>query len=91
MQNSAMKASRLAAMCGLLLAALLPAGRPAQEPLRLGTNVWPGYEPLYLARSRLSGSRAGETGGVRSATQVMHALETGAIDGGALTLDEVLT
>lgn len=87
-----MKGNRLATMCGLLLAALLLAGAPAREPLRLGTNVWSGYEPLYLARDRgyLDPARV-KLVEFRSATQVMHALETGAIDGGALTLDEVLT
>jgi NitT/TauT family transport system substrate-binding protein len=59
--------------------------------LRLGTNVWPGYELFYLARDlnyydehriRLVEST--------SATQVIHAFRNGAIDAAALTLDEVL-
>jgi NitT/TauT family transport system substrate-binding protein len=60
-------------------------------PLRLGTNVWPGYEPLYLARElgHLPDPpiRLVEYG---SATQVIAAFRNGVIDAAALTLDEVL-
>ena len=36
---------------GLLLAGC---GSQPEPPLRVGTNLWPGYEPLYLARPRHS-------------------------------------
>lgn len=80
-----------------LLAVLLPAalflagcGREP-EALRIGTNVWLGYEPLYLARE-LGLFQAGSVRLVEysSATQVMDAFEDGAIDAAALTLDEAL-
>ncbi len=61
------------------------------RPARLGTNVWPGYEPLYLAR---------ETGALprdrvslieyTSASQVIRAFDNGALDIAAVTLDEAL-
>lgn len=62
-----------------------------QVPLRIGTNVWPGYEPLYLARDqgyfRSDSVRLVE---YTSASDVLRAFRNRAIDGAALTLDEVL-
>ena len=59
--------------------------------LRVGTSVWPGYEPLYLARELgyLEGSsiRLVEHD---SATDVIRAFRNHAIEAAALTLDEVL-
>lgn len=81
---------RWALIIGVL--ALTPACTPEPEPpLRVGTNVWPGYEPLYLARDLgyLEGSpaRLVEYG---SATDVARAFRNHAIEAAALTLDEVL-
>ena len=61
-------------------------------PFRLGTNVWPGYEPLYLARSL--GHLPEEDVKLvefRSTTQVMNALRTEAIEAGTMTLDEAIS
>lgn len=86
-------AKQARAMLGFVLAAVfIAACMPAPEPpFRIGTNVWPGYEPLYLARDLgyLDGHniRLVEFG---SATTVMNALANGAIEAAALTLDEVL-
>jgi len=62
-----------------------------QELLKVGSTVWPGYEPLYLGR---------EKGFIKkenvhlveflSASQVIQAFRNKAIDLAALTLDEVL-
>ncbi len=59
--------------------------------LKIGTNVWPGYEPLYLAR---------ELGYLKnipvhlveysSTSQVLRAYRNKMINGAALTLDETL-
>ena len=59
--------------------------------LRLGTNVWPGYEPLYLARS-LGYFNAEHIHLVEysSASQVSRAFRNDLIDAAALTLDEVM-
>ncbi|MFK4753937.1 MULTISPECIES: ABC transporter substrate-binding protein [Oceanospirillaceae] len=59
--------------------------------LRIGTNVWPGYEPFYLARE----DGLLDTGQLRlvelaSAPDVMDAMRQGQLEGAALTLDEVL-
>lgn len=60
-------------------------------PLSIAAHVWPGYEPMFLAR------REGwlDQGQVRlvetpSATDSLHELAAGKVDGAALTLDEVL-
>ena len=75
----------------VLLSQLVTSCTP-EPPLRIGTNRWPGYEPLYLARSqgllRDTGIRLVE---LPSSTDVMQYLRTGALEGGALTLDEALT
>jgi NitT/TauT family transport system substrate-binding protein len=59
--------------------------------LRIGTNVWAGYEPLYLARS-LNYLPPGSVKLVEyvSNTQSMRGLTDGIIEGAALTLDEAL-
>ncbi len=62
-----------------------------KEYLKIGTNVWPGYEPLYVAR---------EFGYLKdapihiveyvSSSQVIRAYRNKLINGAALTLDEVI-
>lgn len=76
----------------LLLLLLLQGCTPEPaDPIRLGTNIWPGYEPLYLARS------LGwlEQPAVRllefpSSTEVIRAMRDHALEAAALTLDEAL-
>ncbi len=63
------------------------------EPqVRIGTNVWSGYEPLYLARQlgfyEKSQLRLVE---FNSASDVITALRNGSLEAAALTLDEALT
>ncbi len=60
-------------------------------PLKLGTNLWPGYEPLYLAREhQLLAADKVMLVELLSASEVMRAFRNGAIDAAALTLDEVI-
>lgn len=79
-----------------LLAALAVFAAPGcserpQPPLRVGTNVWPGYEPLYLARDQgYYPSDAVRLVEYTSASEVIRAFRNGAIDAAALTLDEAL-
>ena len=61
------------------------------ESISLGTNIWLGYEPLYVAKDK------GQFNDLdvrlveyRSATQVMQGLSKGAINMAALTLDEAV-
>lgn len=78
-------------LIGLLAVFLLAGCDIPQPPLRLGTNVWIGYEPLYLARSLdLFANEDVRLLEYTSASQVMSAIEAGRIDAGALTLDETL-
>lgn len=86
-------ASRFMWLVSFILSILAGAGctQEPQTPLRIGTNVWPGYEPLYLARDQ--GYYPPES--VRlveytSASEVIRAFRNGAIDAATLTLDEVL-
>lgn len=84
--------STLLRLC-LLLPALMLAGcsEAPEPPLGVGANVWPGYEPLYLARERGYLDRdAIHPVEYLSASQVQRALANGAIDVAALTLDEAL-
>lgn len=60
-------------------------------PLKIGTNVWPGYEPLYLARELGYLDREqGQLVELLSASEVIRAYRNGALDVAALTLDELL-
>ena len=64
----------------------------ADGPLRIGTNLWPGYEPLYLARELgyLNPERI-QLNEYPAATDVLRAFRDDKLDAAALTLDEVLT
>ncbi len=82
--------ARLGCLAGALM---LSACGPTWEPvLRIGSNTWPGYEPLYLARSlgEYDGSRI-RLVELTSASEVIHKLRSGTLEGAALTLDESLT
>lgn len=61
------------------------------RPLRVGVNVWPGYEPLLIARDEglLPESEIRLVECV-AADQVRRGLRVGALDVGALTIDEAL-
>lgn len=61
------------------------------KPLIVGTNVWPGYEPMYLARD-LGFFNDNDIRLVEysSATQVIRAFRNEIIDAASLTLDEAL-
>jgi len=64
--------------------------REAQPALRIGTNVWIGSEPLYLARElgRIDAS-AVQLVEYPSASEVLRAFRNQAIDGMVISLDEL--
>ena len=64
---------------------------PNKQTLRIGTNVWPGYEPLYLARE-LGYLNRDEIRLVEytSTSQVLKAYRNGLLDSAAVTLDEAI-
>lgn len=65
--------------------------RGPESPVTVGTNVWPGYEPGYLAdRRKLYGEATVTLQQFRSATEVLRAFRNKSIDVAAVTLDEAL-
>lgn len=77
----------------LLILMLLTSCIEKSDPvLRMGTNVWPGYEPFYLARTRgfLSADKV-HIVEFSSATQIIQVYRNNLIDAAALTLGEVLS
>lgn len=82
-----------AALAALLLCsfglAACSGGREA--PVTVGTNIWPGYEPGYIAEDRnLYGGAKVTMRQFRSATEVLRAFRNQSIDVAAVTLDEAL-
>lgn len=62
----------------------------SQRPLKVATNQWPGYEPLYLARYLDAFHSDIEVVQLASTTDVMRALRNGSVEVAAMTLDEAL-
>jgi NitT/TauT family transport system substrate-binding protein len=77
----------------LLVALLLSVGgcmRETEPPLRIGTNVWIGGEPLYLARDLGYWNRdTVQLVEYPSASEVFRAFRNQAIDGMIISLDEL--
>lgn len=64
---------------------------PPPEPLRLGAQVFPGYELMFLARHlRHLSEQQVRLIEMPSASASLRALASGALEGACLTLDEVL-
>lgn len=62
------------------------------QPLRVGSNIWPGYEPLYLARDQgYYNETLVHMVELPSSTITMRHLRSGTIDAACLTLDEVFS
>src|SRR5689334_6844582 len=76
--------------CVALLLLLAGCAREPQTALRIGTNVWIGSEPLYLARElgHLD-SRSVQLVEYPSASEVLRAFRNQAIDGMVISLDEL--
>lgn len=85
------RCTRYLALLGLIL--WVSAGCSGQEltPLRVGTNIWPGYEPLYVAR-HLGYLQADAVQLIEftSTSQILRAFRNGAVDAACATLDEAL-
>ena len=78
-------------VCLLLLPGLFGCTSKDNTPLQVGTNLWPGYEPGYLAEQH--GYFADAPIRMRqftSATEVLRAFRNQVVDVAALTLDEAL-
>lgn len=81
---------------GLLVSFLLSfglssCGRDQHGPVLVGTNVWLGYEPLFMARDLgFFPDQEVRLLEFTSNTDSIHALRQGTLDAAALTLDEAL-
>ncbi|VAW85854.1 Hydroxymethylpyrimidine ABC transporter, substrate-binding component [hydrothermal vent metagenome] len=63
-----------------------------EPPLRLGSGIWPGYEPLFLARDLgFYDDTQIKLVEFTSASEVIRSLRNHTIDAAALTMDETLT
>jgi NitT/TauT family transport system substrate-binding protein len=81
-------------LCVVAFAAILVAlggcAREPETPLRIGTNVWIGSEPLYLARELGKFDPATvQLVEYPSASEVLRAFRNQAIDGMVISLDEL--
>jgi len=76
------------------IAAVLSLGaclREPAEPLRVGINPWPGYEPFHVARDlKLAPGLSWQLHELPSASAAISAFRNRALDATALTLDEAL-
>jgi NitT/TauT family transport system substrate-binding protein len=85
-------ASAVLLACAMLLPVLAGCMREPETALRIGTNIWIGSEPLYLAREldRLD-PRAVQLVEYPSASEVLRAFRNEAIDGMVISLDELFS
>lgn len=79
----------------ILISLLLLLGSACNEDntkqMRIGTNVWPGYEPLYVAREKGWLEQAHiKLVEYPSASEVMRAFRNKTLEAASLTLDEVI-
>jgi NitT/TauT family transport system substrate-binding protein len=76
--------------CLVLALNLIGCAREPEPPLRIGTNVWIGSEPLYLARElgHLD-PKTVQLVEYPSASEVLRAFRNQAIDGMVISLDEL--
>ena len=85
-----MRGRRLALACAALLLALASCVRAPESGLRIGTNVWIGCEPLYLARELgYTDPKVVQLVEYPSASEVLRAFRNQAIDGMVVSLDEL--
>jgi NitT/TauT family transport system substrate-binding protein len=76
--------------CIALLVSVVGCMREPEKALRIGTNVWIGSEPLYLARElgRLDAATV-QLVEYPSASEVLRAFRNQAIDGMVISMDEL--
>lgn len=79
-------AARLLLAC--LMLAMTACGKDNRAPLRIATNNWPGYWPLYLAE--VEGQLDARLQELSSASEVLRAFRNHNVEVAALTLEEFL-
>lgn len=89
--GTAVRRLMAALFLGITLFSLAGCNNEPERPVIIGTNIWIGYEPGYLAdRRHLYGEADVSLRQYQSATQVLRAFRNKAIDVAALSLDEAL-
>ena len=84
--------ARLVALAGAALIALAGCVREQESALRIGTNVWIGCEPLFLARELgTMNPKMVQLVEYPSASEVLRAFRNEAIDGMVISLDELFS
>ena len=89
--SAKIRAAATLGLCAIFtLLFLASCAREPETPLRIGTNVWIGSEPLYLARElgRLDPASV-QLVEYPSASEVLRAFRNQAIDGMVISLDEL--
>lgn len=86
-----MKTKKLLFVLFMTMFAVIGCESPVSQPIRIGTNVWLGYESLYVARE-LSYFNTDQVRLIEytNTSQVLRAFRNKSIDAAALTLDEAL-
>lgn len=70
---------------------LMSCSNDKKDFFKIGTTLWPGYEPFYLGREKgIVNKEEFHLVEYLSASQVIQAFRNNAIDAAALTMDEVL-
>ena len=80
---------RLALCCLIVLCA--GCGAAVDAPLRLGTNIWLGFEPFYVARKQNLLPPSVRLVEYASGAEVLSAFRNRSIDLAAVTLDEAIS
>ena len=76
----------------LLLLALGGCKEVSKGPIKVGTILWPGYEPLYLAKEHaFFRDQDVELIELSSSTGVIRAMKNGSLHAATLTLDEAIS
>lgn len=75
----------------LILSALLFSNISSAEPLRIGTTLWPGYEPFYLAQEIKAYQEDIRILHYPSTSEVLRAFKNRTLEAAALTLDEIVS
>lgn len=73
-----------------LICFVLLSSQSLAQPLRVGTTLWPGYEPLYLAQEIKAYKEDIRMINYPSTSEVLRAFKNRTVEVAALTLDEVV-
>ena len=91
LQSQFFKYLTLGLMAGLVAIALTNCSSPVTSPVRIATNLWPGYETLYLARNLgYFKDKPIQLVDYPSGTEEVRAYRNGEIEGAGLSIDQAL-